>query len=51
MGLRRKVAEKASYKEAEDLVTELFASGHYEDVYVMKDGDVYEVWVEDIEEE
>jgi len=50
MGLRRKVAEKASYKEALDLVTELFASGHYEDVWVYKDNGIFEVWVEDIEE-
>ena len=50
MGLRRKVAEKASHKEALNLAAELMASGHYEDVYVMKDGDVFEVWVEDIEE-
>ena len=49
--MRRMVAIKASLKEAEDLAAELFASGHYEDVYVMKDGDVYEVWVEDKEEE
>jgi len=51
MGLRRRVATKASYKEALDLAAELMASGHYADVWVFKSGKVFEVWVEDIEEE
>ena len=45
--MRRRVAIVESFEEAEDLASELMASGHYEDVYVMKDGDVYEVWVEE----
>ena len=49
MGLRRMVAEKASHKEALDLAAELMASGHYADVYIMKDGGIFEVWVEDVE--
>jgi len=48
--MRRRVAIRTSYKEAQNLAAELMASGHYEDVYVMKDGDVFEVWVEDKEE-
>ena len=50
MGLRRMAAIKASYKEAENLVAELFASGHYADVWIMKSDRVYEVWIEDVEE-
>jgi len=50
MGLRRMVAIKASYKEAENLAAELMASGHYADVWVFRSGKAYEVWVEDKEE-
>ena len=49
MGLRRKVAEKASHKEALDLAAELMASGHYADVWVFRSGRIHEVWVEDVE--
>jgi len=43
----RKIAVVDTFKEAEDLAAELMASGHYEDASIMKDGGVYEVWVED----
>ena len=48
--MRRMVAIKVSFKEAEDLAAELMASGHYTDVWVFKSGKAYEVWVEDKEE-
>ena len=48
--MRRIVAIKTSFEEAENLVAELMASGHYIDVWVFKSGKVFEVWVEDKEE-
>jgi len=44
----RRVAIVDTYKEAEDLASELTASGHYIEVcYFRSEDDLYEVWVED----
>jgi len=49
--MRRIVASRLPFEEADKLAMELLASDHYKDVYVMKgENDLYEVWVEDKEE-
>ena len=47
----RKVANGLTLREAQDLVSELWGQGYYEDVDLMKaEEGLYEVWVEDKEE-
>lgn len=50
MRLRRMVAVKNNFEDAQNLAAELMSSGHYADVWVFRSGKVFEVWVEDIEE-
>ncbi len=48
----RRIAVVESFKEAEDLASELMGSGHYVGVsYFRAEDGLYEVWVEDKEEE
>ena len=46
--MRRRVAIVESFEEAEDLASELMATGRYAEVcYFKADDGLYEVWVEE----